>query len=65
MKSNNLHSLIKSLTKSEKRFITLNTQIHKGDKVYLKLLEAIDKQDVYDEKLILRQFKNEAFVNQF
>jgi len=65
MKSNNLHSLIKSLTKSEKRFITLNTQIHKGDKVYLKLLEAIDKQDIYDEKLILHQFKNEAFINQF
>lgn len=65
MKSNNLHSLIKSLTKSEKRFITLNTQIHKGDKVYLKLLEAIDKQNVYDEKSILQQFKNEAFVKQF
>lgn len=65
MKSNNLHSLIKSLTKSEKRFITLNTQIHKGDKVYLKLLEAIDKQEYYNEAVILEQFKNEAFINQF
>lgn len=65
MKSNNLHSLIKSLTKSEKRFITLNTQFHKGDKVYLKLLEAIDKQEEYNESLILEQFKDEAFTQQF
>jgi len=64
-KNNVLFDLIKSLTKTEKRFIKLNAQFHQGDKAYLKLFDAIEKQKKYDEKEILEQFKTEKFIIQF
>lgn len=64
-KLNIIHQLIKSLTKSEKRFIKLNAQMHKGDKVYLTLMDAIAKQKDYDEDELLIMFKNEDFIKQF
>lgn len=64
-KQNILHQLIKSLTKSEKRFIKINAQMHKGNKVYLTLMDAIAKQKEYDEDELLRLFKNEDFIKQF
>ena len=64
-KNDVLFDLIKSLTKSEKRFLTLNAQFHKGNKIYIKLLEAIYKQNEYNEKLLRIEFKNEPFVKQF
>ena len=64
-KQNILHQLIKSLTKSEKRFIKLNAQMHKGDKVYLTLMDAIAKQKEYNEVELLELFKDEDFIKQF
>ncbi len=60
-----LFELIHSLTKSEKRFVKLNAQMHSGDKVYLKLMDAILKQNEYNEDELLDLFKNEKFVKQF
>lgn len=60
-----LFELIHSLTKSEKRFVKINAQVHKGDKLYLKLMDAIDKQKEYDETKLLEIFKEEEFTNQF
>lgn len=60
-----LFELIHSLTKSEKRFIKLNAQMHSGDKVYLKLMDAIAKQKEYDEEALLILFKGEGFTKQF
>jgi hypothetical protein len=48
--SNELHDLIKSLTKSEKRFFKLHSSLQAGDKNYLRIFDAIDKQKVYDEE---------------
>lgn len=64
-KNDVLFDLIKSLTKTEKRFIKLNAQFHQGDKAYLKLFDAIEKQKKYDEKELFNQFKNEKFIIQF
>lgn len=65
--SEQLHRLIKSLSKSEKRYFSLYASRHTlGDKNnYLKLFEAIDKQVNYDEEAILHQFRKEAFVKKF
>lgn len=60
-----LHELIHSLTKSEKRFIRLNAQFHQGDKTYMKLFDAIEKQKKYDEEALKVKFRNEKFINQF
>ena len=50
------YELIKSLTKTEKRYFKLYTGFQHGDKTYLKLFDIIDKQTTYDEKKIIQQF---------
>jgi hypothetical protein len=65
--SEQLHRLIKSLSKSEKRYFSIYASRHTlGDKNnYLKLFEAIDKQETYNEEAIIHQFRKEAFVKKF
>lgn len=65
--SDNLYRLIKSLSKSEKRYFNLYASRHTlGDKNnYVILFEAIDKQKEYDEEALLKRFKKESFTNQF
>ena len=65
--SDSLFQLIKSLNKSEKRYFSLYASRHTiGEKNnYIILFEAIDKQLEYNESLILKQFKKEAFINKF
>ena len=65
--SNNLHSLICSMSKAEKRYFKLYSSRHTlGDKNnYSILFDAVDKQAEYDEEKILNKFKREAFTNRF
>ncbi len=62
-----LFELIKSLTKSEKRYFKLMSSRHTiGDENnYVRLFDFIDRMEVYDEKLVLKEFKDEALVNRF
>ncbi|TXI82327.1 MAG: hypothetical protein E6Q44_02300 [Flavobacteriales bacterium] len=60
--STELHDLIKSLTKSEKRFFKLHSSLQAGDKNYLRIFDAIDKQKVYDEEQIKKLFAKETFI---
>lgn len=63
--SRELFELVKSLTKSEKRFFKLSSSLQSGEKNYLKIFDAIDKQVEYDEESIKIQFKGEVFVKHF
>jgi hypothetical protein len=65
--SDNLFRLIKSLSKSEKRYFNLYASRHTlGEKNnYVILFEAIDKQKEYDEEALLHMFRKEAFIKQF
>lgn len=65
--SDNLHRLIKSMSKPEKRYFKVFSSRHViGDQNnYQILFDAIDKQSVYDEDKLLKKFSNEAFVNRF
>jgi len=60
--STELFSLIKSLTKSEKRFFKLNSALQAGDKNYLKIFDFIEAQHKYDEEDLKDEFKNETFI---
>jgi hypothetical protein len=60
--STELHDLIRSLTKSEKRFFKLHSSLQSGDKNYLRIFDAIDKQKVYDEEALKKQFAKETFI---
>lgn len=61
--SDHLFDLIKSLNKSEKRYFKLFTGLQEGNKNYLDLFNAVEKQDVYDEKNIKEQLKNHPVCN--
>ena len=63
--SEELFDLIKSLTKSEKRFFKLSSSLQSGSKNYLKIFTAIDKQSEYDEDALKKEFKKETFVKHF
>lgn len=60
--STELFKLIKSLTKSEKRFFKLSSSLQAGDKNYLKLFDFIEASEEYDEQLLKDEFKNETFI---
>lgn len=65
--SDNLFKLIKSLNKSEKGYFKkyANFHVRHEQNNYTKIFDAIDNLDEYDEKKILKKFKNERFINQF
>jgi len=60
--SNDLFHLIKSLTKSEKRFFKLFSSLQSGEKNYFKLYDYIEKLDEYDESQLKEHFKEENFI---
>ncbi len=60
--STELFDLIKSLSKSEKRFFKLHSALQSGDKNYLRIFDSIDKQKAYDEEAIKKQFAKETFI---
>lgn len=60
----NLFVLIKSLTKSEKRYFKMYCALQKGIKNYIMLFDAIESQSECDESEIKDKFSNEKFVRQ-
>lgn len=60
--STELFDLIHSLTKSEKRFFKLSSSLQSGDKNYLKIFDAIDRQEEYSEEDLKEEFKDETFI---
>lgn len=60
--SNELYKLIKSLTKSEKRFFKLSSALQSGEKNYLKIFDFIEKQSEYNEDELKDFFAEETFV---
>lgn len=64
-KNTDLFDLIHSLNRSEKRYFKIEASKQQGEKNYLKLFDAIEKQSEYDEEKLLRKFKNENFTKQF
>jgi len=63
--STDLFLLIHSLTKSEKGYFKKFAERHKKEgNNYLKLFDAINTQETYDEAAIEKKFKKEAFIKQ-
>lgn len=60
--STELFQLIKSLSKSEKRYFKLASSLQSGEKNYMRLFDAIEEQNEYDEEAIKEKFKNETFI---
>src|ERR1035437_5020963 len=64
--SDHLFDLIRSLNPSEKRHFSLYAHRHivGEENNYLKLFDAIDKQQEYDEVALKKKFSHEKFVQQ-
>lgn len=62
-----LFDLIKSMSKSEKRYFKLMSSRHTigGENNYVRLFDYLDKQTEYSEKEIFSHFEKEAFINRF
>jgi tetratricopeptide (TPR) repeat protein len=60
--SSELFDLIRTLTKSEKRFFKMQSSLQSGDKNYVRLFDLIEKMEVYDEDLVKKTFKGEKFI---
>lgn len=60
-----LFDLIKSLTKSEKRFFKLSSSLQQGEKNYIRLFDVIEAQEIYDEEKIKSKFSNENIAQHF
>ncbi|MFT7344369.1 MAG: hypothetical protein ACI9XP_000953 [Lentimonas sp.] len=60
--SSELFKLVKSLSKSEKRFFKLSSSLQSGDKNYLKIFDFIEKQRIYDEEALKEAYKGERFI---
>lgn len=60
--STELFKLIKSLSKSEKRFFKLSSSLQGGDKNYLKIFDLIEKQSEYNEDELKEVFAKETFI---
>lgn len=54
-----LYRLIKSLSKSEKRFFKLMSSLQQGNKNYIRLFDAIDQQKQFNDSEIKEIFANE------
>ncbi len=63
-KEDELFTLVKSLSRSEKRYIKLHSRHDSSGANYLKLFDAVDAQEEYDEAAIKKQFRNETFIKQ-
>ncbi|MCC7302756.1 MAG: hypothetical protein IT233_08940 [Bacteroidia bacterium] len=65
-KSTAVFDLIKSLTGSEKRYFKIFAQRHVigSENNYLRLFDAIEAQDIYDEDDLLEKFRKEKFAKQ-
>jgi hypothetical protein len=65
-KKNNLFDLVKALSPSEKRYFTqsLSAGGSRDGRNYLRLFNAIEKMETYDESLLKSTFKGERFTKQ-
>ncbi|MBK6998254.1 MAG: hypothetical protein IPH31_26490 [Lewinellaceae bacterium] len=64
MKKNDLHQLIHSLTKSEKRYFKLQSQRQTAEGNYLRIFEILEKQTVFDEKALREKLDGATFLTQ-
>lgn len=62
-----LYDLVKSMTKSEKRYFKLLSSRHTigEENNYVRIFDYLDKQPVYDECKLFSDFEGEPFLNRF
>jgi hypothetical protein len=62
--SNELHQLIRNLSMSEKRYFKIFSSRHviAGQNNYIRLFDAIERQEEYNEQKIKEQFEEETFI---
>ncbi len=62
--SHDLFDLIKSLSRSEKRYFKIYAGKSSSEQNYLKVFGAIDKMDQYDEKILIQSLGSSSLARQ-
>lgn len=64
MVNDELHELIKSMSRSEKRYFTLDANKSGGDRKnnYVKIFTALNDMEDYDEEKLKKKFRKEKFI---
>lgn len=62
-KKNNLFDLVRALSPAEKRYFRQSLS-GRGDKNYLRVFDAVDKMEAFDESALKTAFKGERFARQ-
>lgn len=63
--SKELHQLVVSLSKGEKRAIVLSADKTEGNKNFIELYYALLKQEEYDEELLIKENSTKTFIKHF
>lgn len=65
--SSYLFDLIKSMTKSEKRYFKVLSSRHRigSENNYIRIFDFIDQLEHYDEEALFKKFDGETFLNKF
>jgi len=53
-----LYYLVKSLNRSEKRYLRLTSSLQSGDKSYMKLFDLLEKKKSYDEVELIKKLED-------
>ena len=62
-KAKDLFELIKTLTSSEKRYFKLCSKLQAGDNSYMFVFDTLNKQEVYDEKNLIKKLIKAGYLN--
>ncbi len=60
-----LSALVKSMTPGEKRYFKLQSGLYSGSKMYMKLFDLLDRQQIRDEKEIKKRLTRETTAANF
>jgi hypothetical protein len=64
--SDSIFRLIKSMTRTEKRYFKRFSSMHtSGENKYILIFDAINKMKEYNEEALIKKFKGESFVTNF
>ncbi len=58
-----IYELVKSLSKQEKRYFRMQTNLQSGDKTYLQLYDLVDGMSVFDEEDFKARVKKQKLRN--
>lgn len=65
LSSDDLYTLVKSMTPAEKRYFRLHSRLYDGNKAYLKLFDLLEKQERFDDAALKQKMSRSSKTGNF